>query len=389
MVYGRETFCADMMTTQRSESMNNVLKNYVSYKHDLVRFFQHFERLIDDRRYEELTTDFKATQSSLKLSINIEILNHASSIYTQAIFKMFQAELGKAYDCILSICERDGNDDGDCDGEMLTKYMVTHHKKRFHHSVEFNSSNSIVQCSCKKFEFAGILCSHALKVLSSKNVLKIPDQYILKRWTKYAKYGETKVAKFSINENAKADLEDVEARLRGMNVQNSTSSNYHANLPTNSDGNIMHEKIKGVKANGRPRGKSTRFKSALERATKKKNKVQNNASSSQDVASFYFPSTQMTPTCSYSFPTTHHNSSSYSFKPTHQNPSTYTFPYYPLLHLPQLHLNQPYPQVSFYVSSEDAIDKTTIVAQQERILKRSDDYNIIIFNFILLSFFDL
>ncbi|TXG73183.1 hypothetical protein EZV62_001762 [Acer yangbiense] len=253
MVYGRETFCADMMTTQRSESMNNVLKKYVSYKHDLMRFFHHFDRLIEDRRYEELTYDFKATQSSLKLSVNIEILKHASSIYTPAVFKMFQVELGKAYDCVLSICGDDG---------MLTKYKVTHHKRRFHLSVEFNSSNDTVICSCKKFEFSGILCSHALKVLSSKNVLKIPTQYILKRWTKYAKHGEREVvSKSSLNEDAKASMakryrdlcrlqtqvatkaamteqtyeiamnslykviEDVEAHMRGMEVQDLDSSN--------------------------------------------------------------------------------------------------------------------------------------------------------------------
>uniref|UniRef100_A0A803QFQ4 Protein FAR1-RELATED SEQUENCE n=1 Tax=Cannabis sativa TaxID=3483 RepID=A0A803QFQ4_CANSA len=31
LVYGRDIFCANMNTTQRSESMNNVLKHYVSY----------------------------------------------------------------------------------------------------------------------------------------------------------------------------------------------------------------------------------------------------------------------------------------------------------------------------------------------------------------------
>lgn len=36
LVYGREIFCADITTTQRSESMNSAIKNYVSYKHDLL-----------------------------------------------------------------------------------------------------------------------------------------------------------------------------------------------------------------------------------------------------------------------------------------------------------------------------------------------------------------
>ncbi|KAH6781880.1 hypothetical protein C2S52_001302 [Perilla frutescens var. hirtella] len=57
LVYGRQSFCANMITTQRSESMNSILKRYVIYKHDLLRFFHHFDRMLEDRRYEEIKTD--------------------------------------------------------------------------------------------------------------------------------------------------------------------------------------------------------------------------------------------------------------------------------------------------------------------------------------------
>ncbi|KAK8526158.1 hypothetical protein V6N12_020639 [Hibiscus sabdariffa] len=67
LVYGRQTFCADMSTTQRSESMNNQIKMYIGYKYDLLRFFHHFERLLADRRYEELKADFKKNQSKPSL----------------------------------------------------------------------------------------------------------------------------------------------------------------------------------------------------------------------------------------------------------------------------------------------------------------------------------
>ena len=36
---------------------------------------------------------------------------------------------------------------------------------------------------------AGILCKHALKVLTANNVFILPPQYIMGRWTKYAKRG--------------------------------------------------------------------------------------------------------------------------------------------------------------------------------------------------------
>ncbi|PIN11230.1 hypothetical protein CDL12_16174 [Handroanthus impetiginosus] len=57
LVYGRQTFCADLMTTQHSENINGVLKRYVSYKHNLLQFFHHFDRMIEVCRYQELKCD--------------------------------------------------------------------------------------------------------------------------------------------------------------------------------------------------------------------------------------------------------------------------------------------------------------------------------------------
>ena len=59
----------------------------------------------------------------------------------------------------------------------------------FHHTVQYDSAKGTAVCSCKKFEFVGIFCSHILKVISSKNITKISSKYILKRWTKDAKKG--------------------------------------------------------------------------------------------------------------------------------------------------------------------------------------------------------
>ncbi|XP_075665495.1 protein FAR1-RELATED SEQUENCE 1-like [Castanea sativa] len=51
------------------------------------------------------------------------------------------------------------------------------------------SSNGLITCR-KNFEFVGIMCSHILKVLNEMKIkLMIPEQFILKRWTKNAKAG--------------------------------------------------------------------------------------------------------------------------------------------------------------------------------------------------------
>lgn len=111
--------------------------------------------LLEDRRYEELKANFKATQSTLSLSLPIEILKHAATIYTLTIFRMFEKELGKTYDCGMNIHS---------EIETMIEYKITRDGKHFHHIVKYNCSNEMVTSSCKKFDFPKILCSHILKV---------------------------------------------------------------------------------------------------------------------------------------------------------------------------------------------------------------------------------
>jgi zinc finger SWIM domain-containing protein 3 len=76
-----------------------------------------------------------------------------------------------------------------CDDSDLEKkvYRVNFHGTHREHIVRFVPKEETVICSCKKFEFAGILCSHCLKILDINNIKHIPEKYILKRWTIDAK----------------------------------------------------------------------------------------------------------------------------------------------------------------------------------------------------------
>ena len=66
-----------------------------------MRFFHHFQSLVDDGCFEELRADFKATQSKPSLEYPVEILKHAASVYTLAVFKLFNRELWLTWDCEL------------------------------------------------------------------------------------------------------------------------------------------------------------------------------------------------------------------------------------------------------------------------------------------------
>ncbi|KAL3839149.1 hypothetical protein ACJIZ3_023740 [Penstemon smallii] len=166
LVYGRQVFCADITSTQRSESMNSVLKKYVSHKYNLLQFFHHFTRLIDNRRYREMEADLRTNHSTPKLSFAVEILKHARTIYTHEVFKLFQKELSKAHDAKLEIVG---------DGGIISQYKITPFRKKYEH-----------------------------------------DLYIKKRWTKKAKKGITEVSSkpsATLNEPSK-DMKEENEKVR-------------------------------------------------------------------------------------------------------------------------------------------------------------------------------
>ncbi|KAG8372479.1 hypothetical protein BUALT_Bualt12G0070400 [Buddleja alternifolia] len=130
LVYGRQSFCADLTTTQRSESMNSVLKRYVSYKHNLFQFFRHFDRLVDDCRHEELKADLRSSQSKPVASFPVEILKHAATVYTHEVFELFQEELRKAYDVKIELFGEIGE---------TFEYKITPFRKHRQNTVMYDS----------------------------------------------------------------------------------------------------------------------------------------------------------------------------------------------------------------------------------------------------------
>jgi len=63
------TFSAGMTTTQLSESINYNLKDYLQSDYDIVKFFIHFERLLDAKRYKELKGEYNLRQKLPKVKI--------------------------------------------------------------------------------------------------------------------------------------------------------------------------------------------------------------------------------------------------------------------------------------------------------------------------------
>lgn len=68
-VYGRDSFCADMTTTQRAESGNNLLKHFLHRKLSLTQFVHQYELVLESRRQVELKSDFDSSQAYQRLYV--------------------------------------------------------------------------------------------------------------------------------------------------------------------------------------------------------------------------------------------------------------------------------------------------------------------------------
>ncbi|XP_073358329.1 protein FAR1-RELATED SEQUENCE 5-like [Aegilops tauschii subsp. strangulata] len=178
LVYGKNTFSAHMSTTQRSESMNNELKRYISVKYDMLTFFEHFERLVSDKRCEEVKYDFKATQTTPKLKAESSyMLTQAAATYTPAILKILQDQVLQTLNYDILLCDESDTE--------LKIYVVKFHGTQREHVVRFIPKEE--------------------KVLDINNIKHIPGEYILKRWTIDAKVLDI-TSKCNPHENLKAGM---------------------------------------------------------------------------------------------------------------------------------------------------------------------------------------
>ena len=95
--------------------------------------------------------------------------SHAASILTPFAFSKLQEQLVLAAHY--------------ASFQLEDRFLVRHHTKaEGGRNIFWVPREGIISCSCRQFEFSGILCRHALRVLSTGNCFQIPDRYLPLRW---------------------------------------------------------------------------------------------------------------------------------------------------------------------------------------------------------------
>ncbi|XP_020110565.1 protein FAR1-RELATED SEQUENCE 5-like [Ananas comosus] len=201
--FNKDAFDGGIELPQRGESPNNVLNGIADKSASLTEFVLAFEKLVEGWRKNEAEEDYRChRREPLRAIKHSDILKHAGQIYTHKIYKVFENEF-------LDGCGATSVEETACGGTLFRFELKMQGRGLKACIVILDTSTLLVSCSCKKFETMGILCSHALKAFSLKNVDRIPERYILKRWTKEAKKGLYKL----IDQDESLQQECKEAEL--------------------------------------------------------------------------------------------------------------------------------------------------------------------------------
>ncbi|KAK2374309.1 protein FAR1-RELATED SEQUENCE [Trifolium repens] len=180
--YMNKVFTLGMRSTQLSESVNADIKSFMNVKLDIIKFFKRFEDVVEEKRQNELKCEYEARQKIPRLKNSYSsILQQVSKVYTPAIFDKFQHEYELFEACFVKSINMQS---------LLVDCVIAMESDLEEWRVSFDLDKNSISCSCHKFESFGILCCHCLRLFIHMNVKLVPEQYILKRWTKLAR-GQT------------------------------------------------------------------------------------------------------------------------------------------------------------------------------------------------------
>ncbi|XP_042027213.1 protein FAR1-RELATED SEQUENCE 5-like [Salvia splendens] len=127
-------------TTSISESENSFYKNFLKPRANIAEFYLNFNHGIEFQRNSRTVLDYHEATAIPILATTLPFEKHASTLYTDSLFKKIQEKLWRTDDTY--------------------------------------------SCECKLFGRHGYLCSHIFFLFRNNEVKKIPNKYCDSRWMK-------------------------------------------------------------------------------------------------------------------------------------------------------------------------------------------------------------
>ncbi|RYR42525.1 hypothetical protein Ahy_A08g038993 [Arachis hypogaea] len=177
-IYLDHHFWAGMRSTQRSESMHSFCNKYITRNSSLIQFVKQYDNCLGSREQAERESDAADFHTVISCATKSSIEAQFQDAYTYAkgkancITRLKNSALGYS---IYEVGEQ-------VSSSIFNKFAVT-----------YDSVAAEVKCQCLLFESRGILCRHALSVLSFEQVSQVSPRYILERWSKKVKRRHTHI----------------------------------------------------------------------------------------------------------------------------------------------------------------------------------------------------
>lgn len=210
--YMKNAYTLEMRSNQTVESFNRYLnREQLKADSDIVEFLKNFEKRVAKKRQKEIEAEVDLRRNLPRMKMKTRILLQGSRVYTPKVFDIFQNE----YEVYTAAYVKPP-----IEGQPINEHLVAitdlDKDESLHKCfrVFWDPAEQTVSCSCKKFESCGILCGHGLKILDLMNIQLLPERYILKRWTRYAR-SSTSAGEFVSAENPDWDSADRERMLCG------------------------------------------------------------------------------------------------------------------------------------------------------------------------------
>ncbi|RYR48496.1 hypothetical protein Ahy_A07g034517 [Arachis hypogaea] len=165
-IYLDQHFWAGMRSTQRSESMHSFFNKYITRNSSLIQFVKQYDNCLGSREQAERESD-AADFHTLIPEVQAQFKGKAN-----CITRLKNSALGYS---VYDVGEQ-------VSSSIFNKFVVT-----------YDSVAAEVKCQCLLFESRGILCRHALSMLSFEQVSQVSPRYILERWSKKVKRRHTHI----------------------------------------------------------------------------------------------------------------------------------------------------------------------------------------------------
>jgi hypothetical protein len=144
----RDSFTADMTSTQRSEGMNNVFKKQFRRKLCLSELIEECEKCAFGLRQNEADEDYKSRSTNQVLYMpHLAMLKTAAQSYTRKLYSYFEEQFKKQFSFSCKLFQFEG---------AIRTYKVTPTKFQDEAVIVFNFEDTTITCSCRKYECIGM-----------------------------------------------------------------------------------------------------------------------------------------------------------------------------------------------------------------------------------------